>query len=94
MELNSTFTGQLKNQLFKTLKIFKFAKWSILILSLGGMAASVYIYFKKSSKEVSITPVRKTTSQSDKDNEISNTMQNDVNGYTNKAMTGREFDRY
>ncbi|XP_017775707.1 PREDICTED: sensory neuron membrane protein 1-like [Nicrophorus vespilloides] len=97
VELNSTWTKQLNDQLFKVLKITKIMKYLILVMSMGGMGAAVYLHYSR-KKEVTITPVRSTETsngETNRSNVISMLGQNKaLGGHVNHAMSANEIDKY
>lgn len=89
--LNNTFTKPIK-QLFLLKKIVGVTKWLILLISLGGLGASGYLHFKKSTQS-DIYPVQKQSSVL-KLERISDLNARTATGHDNPAISNRELDKY
>ncbi|KAL1489743.1 hypothetical protein ABEB36_013678 [Hypothenemus hampei] len=66
--------------------------YAMVILGLAGMGAGAYMHFKNNRKSVKITSLAMVNGTNNNNNNNNN--DNDKNGFTNKAMSGCEFDRY
>lgn len=73
-------------------KIVTIAKWMILVLSLIGLCAAGYLYFKQEN-QVEITPVEKNKN-SDQQNTISRILAKNITGQDNIAMSNNGLDKY
>lgn len=95
IELNTTFTKQLNDQLFRTLKIVKVVKWIILLASLGGLGFAGFLFYKQ-NKSIIITPVNSPPSN----NTVNEPQKNVIsllstnNLVDHKNTNGKEVDKY